>query len=140
MASNGKHILQGAVPPGETRRIILDNGNWRSVMEIVSMDVIPVGPNPMTFVLSTDPDVAPTTLDVADNRQIGWVSQTLDALGAPVANPEVMLTPGRFVTNDLFLTNLEPVGLVGYTIVLKRKTVSAAAALVTIIKEQAQSL
>jgi len=81
----------------------------------------------------------PGSVNLADNRQIGWVETLVDGGGLPVANPQVLLESGRLLLSDLFITNLSA-GLVGYSITMKRKKVSAAAALVTILKEQAQDL
>jgi len=139
MAEKGIHRLTGRIRPSATNRLILDDGDFRSVMEILDFQVLGSSAAPATLVLSTDPDAAPTTVNLADNRQIGWVETIVDGGGIPVANPQVILERGRLLLSDLFITNLSA-GLVGYTITMKRKKVSAAAALVTILKEQAQDL
>jgi len=139
MAAKGFHRLTGRLNPGATKRLILDDGDFRSVMEILAFEVLGGAGVPTTMVLSTDPSASPTAVNMADNRQIGWVETLIDAGGAPVANPQVLLESGRLLLSDLFVTNLSS-GFVGYTIEMKRKRVSAAAALVTILKEQAQDL
>jgi len=139
MASKGIHRLTGTVRPSGTNRLILDDGDFRSVMEVLEFKVLGSAAVPVTLVMSTDPESVPGSVNLADNRQIGWVETLVDGGGLPVANPQVLIESGRLLLSDLFITNLSA-GLVGYSITLKRKKVSAAAALVTILKEQAQDL
>lgn len=140
MASKGIHQLNGVVAAGATDRIILDDGDFKSVMEIIDLKILANKAAPATVVLSTDPDTVPGAIDVADNRQIGWIESIVDSGGLPVGAPQIVLTPGRLLFSDLFLTNLAAGGEIGYSITMKRKKVSAAAALVAIIKERAQDL
>ena len=140
MAQLGHHILQGQVDAGETRRIIMDNGDYRSVMTLLNWEVLGDGLAGVNIVMSTDEDAAVTSIDFDSNTQIGWAQDTLDPItGAVVSQPSVILTPGRYIGGDLFITNLG-IGATSYIIHMVRQTISGPAALVSLIKENAQNL
>ncbi|HIB63655.1 MAG TPA: hypothetical protein EYO33_00650 [Phycisphaerales bacterium] len=118
----------------------MDNGDYRSIMTLVTWEVLGDGLAAVRLVMSTDEDAAVSAIDFDSNTQIGWAQDTVDPItGSVVSQPSVVLTPGRYIGGDLFITNLG-VGATNYIIHMVRQTISGPAALVSLIKEKAQSL
>ncbi len=129
--------LRGRVDSLETKRLILDDGQFNQGMKVKEFHVFSRGQGTSedpSCILGLDYDLG-NDYDASDNRQIGWAGQSTSD-GSRIMTFS-LIDPDHVVLRDLYIYNIrnEPGN---YLIILEPVSLSDDEAILQLIKERSQ--
>lgn len=129
--------LRGRVDALETKRLIVDDGQFNNGMKVKEFHVwatSQAGSQDVECSLGLDYDMA-SGWDASDNRQIGWAAQTTSASSRIMQFS--LIDPEHVVIADLYINNFSD-DPANYMVILEPMTLTDEQAVLQLIKERSQ--
>lgn len=133
------HTLRGTFVPGETKRLVLDDGNF-NLGFIVRRFIVAGDPRDATddayATLGTQYD-APLVWNWGDNRQIAWSASHIRASNS-IDAPFELIDRDHMVLADLWIQGGSNSPYINYYVELEQVVIGDDQAILTLIKERSQ--
>ncbi len=134
MRSMRVKTLRGQLTGNDTRRLIIDDGNFQHGVRVLEFYVWPASPadwRDATIVLCLDDDIH-STADADDNREIGW-----SIFNTTGRTSQTVVAPDHIGVQDLFITSAGTTTF-NYIVVIEPVQMTEAQGILQLIKERSQ--
>ena len=130
-----KRTLRGQLTSGETRRILIDDGDFTHGFIVRALEISPVNPLDETNSAATS---AILHIAATPQSEFDWGSPVQVAWATYNTNPVNTLTvidPDHVVVQELYITNLNATNPLNYMIHIEDKMLGPARAVLQMVKE-----
>ncbi len=130
-----KRVLRGTLVAGETRRLLIDDGDFQHGFKVTSMQISPLNPlgeensNATSAVLHIS-NAAETNFNWASPKQIAW-----SVYNTNPTNTLNVIDPHHVVVRELFITNLNAANALNYMIHIEDRMLTPAHGVLQMVKE-----
>lgn len=127
--------LRGLLDGGETRRLLIDDGDFQHGFIVEELHISPQGPlgeatsNDAWAVLHINTD-QPIDFNWSSPQQIGWAVYNTNA-----STPTSVIDPDHIVVRELYITNLNPTFKLNYLLKIRDRTMTPAHGVLQMVKE-----
>lgn len=139
-----RHTMRGQLANNETRRLILDDGQFTQAHRIVGFYAFPVRPDnaaeDVAATLALNEDAARITWDASNNGQIGWAATGIGG-SRDIQGTFSVIDPDHIVVRDLWIYGSGSAAApVNYLVILEPVEISEDRAVLALIKEVNQDV
>jgi hypothetical protein len=139
-----RHTLRGQLSNGETRRLIVDDGQFTQAHRIVGFYAFPVRPDnaseDVAATLALNQDAARITWDAGNAGQIAWAATGI-AGSRDIQGTFSLIDPDHIVVRDLWVYGSGSASApVNYLVILEPVEISEDRAVLALIKEVSQDV
>jgi len=127
--------LRGLLEAGETRRLLIDDGDFQHGFIVEKLVISPQSPlgeensNATSAVLHIN-STQPADFDWSSPQQIAWAVYNTNP-----TNTQSDIDPDHIVIRELYITNLNPTWKLNYMLHIKDRTMTPAHGVLQMVKE-----
>jgi hypothetical protein len=127
--------LRGQLDAGETRRLLIDDGDFQHGFVCDEFYISPAAPlgeaqsQATSSILHINP-VKPTVFDWSIPQQIGWA-----VYNTSPTNTTTVIDPDHIVVRELYITNLNDTFPLNYMVKIRDRTMTPAHGVLQMVKE-----
>lgn len=127
--------LRGTLRAGETRRLLIDDGDYQHGFVIEGLQISPINPldeaaSAATSAIIHLTEAAPVDFQWAQPTQIAWAVYNTNP-----TNTYSVIAPDNIALRELFITNLNAVQGLNYMVMMCDRHLSPAKGVLTMVKE-----
>lgn len=127
--------LRGLLKAGETRRLLIDDGDFQHGFIVEDFIISPVAPlgeatSQATWAVLHIDEGAPIEFVWSAPQQIGWAVYNTNP-----TNTTSVIDPDHIVVRELYITNLNPTFGLNYLLSIKDRTMTPAHGVLQMVKE-----
>lgn len=127
--------LRGRLDAGETRRLLIDDGDFQHGFIVEDISISPQSPlgeatsNDASAILHINSDT-PVDFDWSGPQQIGWAVYNTNA-----STPTSIIDPDHIIVRELYITNLNATKKLNYLVRIRDRTMTPAHGVLQMVKE-----
>lgn len=130
-----KRVLRGTLVAGETRRLLIDDGDFQHGFKVTSMQISPLNPldeanSAASSAVLHISNVPESQFDWSSPRQIAW-----SVYNTNPTNTLNVIDPHHVVVRELFITNLNATSKLNYMIHIEDRMLTPAHGVLQMVKE-----